>query len=137
MRKSPAEHMQEKLTAHSLMVPTSALLLLDHNSFKCLEALMEEEKQHKPIPTLSLFPVLVSCVQPMGKPNSIGVRKESAGSHTWIPATDVSDAKAVVRIVSLDNSSGEVAMALIQKMAIMTPLTNAIVKGTVLICHPT
>ncbi len=114
MRKPPAEHLLAELMAHSLMAHTSALLLLEHDSLKCTgRVVVEEEEQHKPLATLPLFPVLVSPVQPRGRLDSIGVRKESAGSHTPSPTTDVKTAKAVVKTVAMEHSNGEVIMALV------------------------
>lgn len=95
------------------MAHTSGFLLLKHNSLKCRRALMEEGEWYKPAANLSLFPVLVSSVQRMGRQNSIGVTKGSAGSHTQSLATEVSNAKAVVKTASMEHSSGEVAIGLI------------------------
>lgn len=129
VRKHPAEHLLAELMAHSLMAHTSALLLLEHDSLKCTGVVVEEEEQHKPLATLPLFTVSVSSVQPMGRSNSVGVRKGSAGSHT--PITDVRITKAVVKTVAMERSNGGVIMALVWRMATTRPLTN--MKGTVVL----
>lgn len=128
-RKSPAEQVQAVL-AHSLMAHTSAWLLLVHNSLKCTGDVVEGEQQLNPVATLPLCPMLVNSVQ---RPDWLGVRRGSVGSHTQSPTRNVCTAKVVVKTVAMEHSNTDVILTHVWRMAPKKCLTNLSLKGTVLL----
>lgn len=120
-RKPPAEHVPAKLMAHSLMAPTSALLLLKPCSLMSSGPVQGEEEQCKLRAIMLLFLVILCPVQQMIQSVSTGLRRESADSHSR--TTDVSPAIVVVQRVAMRHNKGQT----------VTPITNITVMGNALL----